>query len=101
MNKHVLNKIHELPFGMAVPLAVLSFASIFCGYFLKKLITDGVRGKDFFEGAIFVLQKNSAIIQEAEFLPLYIKILPTVFSLVGFFFSLFFYSGLFVKQVKF
>jgi len=77
---------------MGIPLGILSFASIFSGYFLKKLIVGGKKSEEFFEGTIFVLNENSIVIENAEFLPLYIKIIPTIFSLVGLFLALFLYS---------
>jgi NADH:ubiquinone oxidoreductase subunit 5 (subunit L)/multisubunit Na+/H+ antiporter MnhA subunit len=78
---------------MGIPLGILSFASIFSGYFLKKWFVGSEKSEGFFEGTIFVLNENSVILESAEFLPLYIKIIPTVFSLVGLFLALFFYSN--------
>lgn len=77
---------------MGIPLGILSFASIFSGYFLKKLIVGSKKSEEFFEGTIFVLNENSIIMENAEFLPLYIKLIPTIFSLVGLFMALFLYS---------
>jgi proton-translocating NADH-quinone oxidoreductase chain L len=78
--KGVIGHAHELPLSMGVPLIVLAFGSIFWGYLAKDLIIG--LGTDFWQNAIFVLPKNNLFI-ESEFIPSYVKLVPTVFSFAG------------------
>jgi NADH:ubiquinone oxidoreductase subunit 5 (subunit L)/multisubunit Na+/H+ antiporter MnhA subunit len=64
---------------MAVPMMVLCFGSIFSGYFLKDAFVG--LGSDFFKHTIFVKDLNSTT--SAEFIPVWVKLAPTVFSLAG------------------
>lgn len=79
--------MHELPIGMGISLAVLSMGSIFTGYLSRDFFIG--LGSDFFDDAIFVLPQNMVMI-DAEFIPHYIKVVPTVFALFGICSSLFF-----------
>jgi NADH-ubiquinone oxidoreductase chain 5 len=65
---------------MGIPLIVLSFGSIFLGYLSRDMIV-GI-GTDFWQHSIFVLPQNNLLI-ESEFIPVYIKLIPTVFSFSG------------------
>lgn len=85
--KKITEKAHELPLMMGVPLFILSFGSIFTGYMTKDFFV-GV-GSDFFVDSIFILPKHNIII-DAEFIPFYIKLIPTILSLSGIFISLYF-----------
>ncbi len=98
--KSVMEKVHELPNRMAFALIVLSFGSIFLGFFLKDLFlnTSGIN-YIFWEKSIFILQKSNFAL-EAEFIPLHIKILPLIFSLTGVFSILFLNSDYFIKSIK-
>ena len=68
--------IHDLPKIMGYPLFILVFGSIFVGYLTKDMII-GV-GTNFWENALFVLPEN-LVIFDAEFLPVYIKLIPVIF----------------------
>jgi proton-translocating NADH-quinone oxidoreductase chain L len=78
--KSVIGHAHEVPLTMGVPLIILSFGSIFWGYLTKDMIIG--MGTDFWQHAIFVLPKHNLFI-ESEFIPSYIKLVPTVFSFGG------------------
>ena len=78
--KTVIGGAHEVPLSMGIPLIVLSFGSIFWGYLSKDLIIG--LGTDFWQNAIFVLPKNNLFI-ESEFIPSYVKLVPTVLSFSG------------------
>jgi NADH:ubiquinone oxidoreductase subunit 5 (subunit L)/multisubunit Na+/H+ antiporter MnhA subunit len=79
-NLSVLRNVHEMPIGMAVPLMVLCLGSIFSGYFFKDLFVG--LGTDFFKHTILVRGSNS-VLSNAEFIPVWVKWIPTGFSLFG------------------
>ena len=75
-------KIYEGNKKLSIFLIILIVGSIFSGYLLNDLFIG--LGSVFFSGSINILSKNT-IGFEVEFIPLHIKILPTFFSLLGFF----------------
>lgn len=77
--KYILN-IHELTELMAICLFILCLGSIFFGYFMKDLFIGF--GTNFFSNSIFILPKN-IILVESEFIPLFYKQIPLIFSLFG------------------
>ena len=85
-NRIILNKIHESETLMLIPLIILSFGSIFIG-FLTKDFFIGV-GTDFWENSIFIFSSNMYFI-EAEFLPIFLKWIPFLLSLLGIFLASF------------
>jgi NADH-ubiquinone oxidoreductase chain 5 len=95
--KNIIKSAHESPFAMTFPLFLLSLGSIFSGY-LSKDIFIGL-GSSFFSDSIYILPQNLIII-DSEFIPCYIKLLPTVLSLVGMFLSLFLLKNLEIYFVK-
>jgi NADH-ubiquinone oxidoreductase chain 5 len=79
--KNVYLNSHESNFAVIIPLFILALFSIFFGFVFSDLFV-GV-GSDFFANSIFINPNNISII-EAEFsLPLIIKLLPTLFSILG------------------
>jgi len=84
-----IEKAHDAPFSMALPLIILGLFSIFIG-FLTKDIFVGV-GTPFWNNSIFILPENLNLI-DSEFVPLYIKWIPFFFSLIGALFSILLYS---------
>jgi NADH-ubiquinone oxidoreductase chain 5 len=78
--KTVIGGAHEVPLTMGVPLIVLSFGSIFWGYLAKDMIIG--MGTDFWQSALFVLPRHNLVI-ESEFIPSYVKLVPTVLSFAG------------------
>jgi len=72
---------HEANNAVILPLFVLALFSLFLGFIFSDLFV-GV-GTDFFGNSIFIHPNNISII-EAEFsLPLLIKLLPSILSLIG------------------
>lgn len=80
--KFYVQNSHELPISMGFALSVLSFGSIFSGYLLKDPFVG--TGSIFWGNSIFILENNSVGI-DFEFIPLFIKNIPLLFSLVGIF----------------
>ena len=72
---------HEANLAVVIPLFILALFSIFFGYFASDIFVG--LGSDFFGNSIFIHPNNINII-EAEFsLPLVIKLLPAILSLLG------------------
>jgi NADH-ubiquinone oxidoreductase chain 5 len=64
-----------------IPLFILALFSIFFGYIFSDLFVGA--GSNFFENALFVSPNNISLI-EAEFsLPILVKLLPAILSLLG------------------
>lgn len=78
--KSSLKHIHDAPFIMAFPLMLLALGSIFVGYIAKDMMIG--LGTDFWSNALFVLPKNSVLL-ESEFIPQTQKFLPLVSTLLG------------------
>jgi proton-translocating NADH-quinone oxidoreductase chain L len=86
--RYSIQHVHDLPKIMGYPLFILVFGSIFIGYLTRDMII-GV-GTNFWGNALFVLPEN-LIIFDAEFLPVYIKLIPVIFSFLGFLLAYLFY----------
>jgi len=72
---------HEANLSVIIPLFILALFSIFFGYVFSDLFV-GV-GSDFFGNSLFIHPNNISMI-EAEFsLPLIIKLLPLILTLMG------------------
>jgi NADH-ubiquinone oxidoreductase chain 5 len=67
---------------MAFSLTILSFGSLFSGYLLKDAFVG--MGNFFWGNSIYKLDSN-AVGLDLEFIPLFIKNLPLIFSLFGIF----------------
>ena len=83
--------------AMTIPLFILSFGSIFSGYLMKDFFIG--LGSDFFIDSIFVLSTHLIII-DSEFIPSYIKLMPTCISLFGMVlgvFSIKYFESFFVR----
>ena len=81
-NKLIINKVYESEFLMIFPLLILTFGSIFIGFMTKDFFIG--LGSDFWNNAIFILPTHLFHI-EAEFLPIKIKWLPFILSIIGIF----------------
>lgn len=79
-SKIILKRIHESSFLMIFPLIILTFGSIFVGFLTKEFFI-GI-GTDFWGNSIFTFPTNLFFL-EAEFLPVSIKWLPFLLSLMG------------------
>jgi hypothetical protein len=83
--RYYFQNIHELPQNMGFALWILSFGSIFSGYFLKDLFIGF--GNNFFGNSIYkTILYNTSV--DVEFLPLSIKNIPLIFSLFGIFLAI-------------
>jgi NADH-ubiquinone oxidoreductase chain 5 len=79
--KNVYLNSHESNLAVVIPLLILALFSIFFGYLFSDLFV-GI-GSDFFGNSIFINPNNVTIV-EAEFsLPLLIKLLPSILSILG------------------
>lgn len=88
--KSTYDNIHEANIAVIIPLLLLSLFSIFFGYVFSDLFV-GI-GSDFFGSAIFI-QPNNISLVEAEFsLPILVKLLPTMLSILGGSLALFLYN---------
>ena len=95
-----IQHIHDLPKVMGFPLFILVFGSVFIGYLTRDMII-GV-GTNFWGNSLFILPEN-LVVFDAEFLPVYIKLIPVFFSFFGFFLSYIFYvvlSPRFIYSLK-
>jgi NADH-ubiquinone oxidoreductase chain 5 len=87
-NKTSYLNIHSENYVVLVPLTILAISAIFLGYLASDFV--GL-GSDFFQNSLFY-QPSQVHIIEAEFsLPIYIKLLPTVLSLIGGVFAIYLY----------
>jgi NADH-ubiquinone oxidoreductase chain 5 len=79
-NKNSYLNIHTEPITVIIPLTILALFAIFLGFIGSDFVA---LGSDFFGNSLFYHPSQINII-EAEFsLPIYIKLLPTILSLIG------------------
>ena len=78
--KPQIEKSHDAPFIMAIPLMILAIGSIFVGYCGKDMMI-GI-GTTFWGNALFTLPESSNIL-ESEFIPQSVKLLPFFFTMLG------------------
>jgi len=78
--KQIYKNVHEANLNIKIPLFILSLGSIFIGYISRDFMIG--LGSTFFNGAIYIHPINLINI-DSEFIPYYIKIIPTLFSLMG------------------
>lgn len=89
--KQVINKAHDAPLLLGLPLFILSIFSIFVGYFTKDMAVG--LGSTFWGNALNITFENNNLI-EAEFLPFVIKILPIVSATLGLVLACYIYTYL-------
>ena len=78
--KKVYEKVHEGSSTMMFPLVILALGSIFVGYLAKDFMIG--LGTHFWGNSLWVLSSN--VVQlEAEFSPWWVKMIPTVVSILG------------------
>ena len=77
---NIFFKVREVSFFVAVPLMGLTFLSIFSGYLLSDLFLGF--GSEFFLDVFPSLKTEGTL--EAEFLPFYLKLLPSFLSFLGY-----------------
>jgi NADH:ubiquinone oxidoreductase subunit 5 (subunit L)/multisubunit Na+/H+ antiporter MnhA subunit len=84
-NKTSYLNIHSENLIVIIPLSILAIFAIFLGFVASDFV--GI-GSDFFQNSLFYHPSQVHII-EAEFsIPLYIKLLPTILSLLGVFLAI-------------
>jgi proton-translocating NADH-quinone oxidoreductase chain L len=88
-HKVVLINAHEGSWRMTFPLFILSLLSIFIGFFTRDLFIGF--GTDFWGMALFILPQNY-ILTDIEFIDLFHKLLPLIFSISGASAAYFMYS---------
>jgi NADH-ubiquinone oxidoreductase chain 5 len=98
-HRSVIEKAHDAPILMAMPILIISFGSIFVGY-LGKDIFIGL-GSDFWGNALFTHPNHNVAI-DAEFIPHSAKIIPVCFSILGATsaFFLYHYASPFLYRLK-
>lgn len=89
--KQIINKAHDAPILLGLPLLILSIFSIFIGYFSKDMFVG--LGSTFFGNSINILFENNQMI-DAEFLPFVIKILPILSATSGLILACLLYTSL-------
>lgn len=89
--KQIINKAHDAPILLGLPLLILSIFSIFIGYFSKNMFVG--LGSTFFGNSINILFENNQMI-DAEFLPFVIKILPILSATSGLILACLLYTSL-------
>nr|YP_006280844.1 NADH dehydrogenase subunit 5 [Cyanophora paradoxa]ADW79198.1 NADH dehydrogenase subunit 5 [Cyanophora paradoxa] len=92
--KHTYSHASESNFFITFPLGVLALASIFVGYLFRDMFI-GV-GTSFWNNSIFILPENNFVL-ESEFIPVYNKLTPVVFSFGGLIIAFCFYNFLIKK----
>ena len=102
-NRFFYEHAHESPFAMALPLVLLSIASIFVGYTSRDMMIGP--GTDFWGNALFTLPSHTYTL-EGEWLDTSIKTIPLIFSFSGVFLAIYHYlysfeSLYFIKQTKY
>lgn len=78
--RSTIEHAHDAPIIMAIPLMLLAVGSIFVGYLFKDMII-GI-GTSFWGNAIY-LQPTNNIAIDAEFIPIYVKMLPVILSIIS------------------
>lgn len=75
-----VEKSHDAPLIMAIPLMILALGSIFVGYCGKDMMI-GI-GTNFWGHSLFTLPEMSNLL-ESEYIPQSVKLLPFCFTLLG------------------
>ena len=88
-NRVIIKNAHEPSWKMALPLCLLCFFSINIGYLSKEIFIGF--GTDFWGSALFILPSNYILI-DSEFIPVFFKIMPLVFTFLGSILSFILYS---------
>lgn len=96
-SKQIIFKlVHDAPFLLGFPLFILSFFSIFVGFICKDMFLGF--GTNFWLNSF---STSNYFIETSEFLPLYVKLLPFVFSFLGIILSLYVYTTSFTYIYNF
>ena len=88
-SKTVYEKIHESRISMLFPLAILSVGSIFGGVVFYDIFVGG-KAESFFKLGIFYGNENH-ILHDFHYVPTWVKLMPFIAMLGGFFLAYNFY----------
>jgi proton-translocating NADH-quinone oxidoreductase chain L len=89
--KTIMQRAHEADELMLTPFRVLMLASVTSGYLLKDAF--GGLGSDFLKESVAISLQGASVAMTSEFVPLYVKILPTVGTLLASLAALLFYHS--------
>jgi NADH-ubiquinone oxidoreductase chain 5 len=97
--KPVIENAHDSSYQISISLGILAVPSIFIGFFFKDMLVGW--GSCFWGNAIYNSPKTTNVI-DSEFIPMFYKLLPIVFSLFILIFSFltYVYSSKFLFQIK-
>lgn len=88
-NKMSYLNVHDANLPVIFSLTILGIFSIFCGYILSDMFGLGSN----FLGNSILIHPSNMLISEAEFsLPLYIKLLPLILTVIGSILALYIYN---------
>lgn len=83
--------IHESQFLIIIALIILFFGSVFVGYIFKDLFIG--MGTDIWMNTLDTESyKDNLKVLEVEFIPIYIKLIPIIFTLIAALFSFLFFK---------
>ena len=82
LSKKELSHVHESPLVMRIPLYILSVGAIFSGMVGYKWLGMVDFSGEFWNGAIFVLDKNNPL-QDAHDVSIWIKLMPAIAGMVA------------------
>jgi NADH-ubiquinone oxidoreductase chain 5 len=88
-NKQSYLNSHESSLAAIIPLVVLSLFSIFFGYLFSDMFVG--MGSDFFGNSLFIHPNNITLVEAEYSLNIWIKLLPSILSLIGASSALIFY----------
>ncbi len=80
-NKQSYLNSHESSLAAIIPLTVLSLFSIFFGYLFSDMFVG--MGSDFFGNSLFIHPNNITLVEAEYSLSIWIKLLPSILSLIG------------------
>ena len=84
--KNAIQNAHDAPLPMGFPLFLLCVGSMFVGFLTKDLFIG--LGTPFWNNAIYIAPQNLTMV-DAEFIPVFIKWVPVIVSLLGAILSIF------------
>ena len=88
-NKQSYLNSHESSLAAIIPLIILSLFSIFFGYLFSDMFVG--MGSDFFGNSLFIHPNNITLVEAEYSLSIFIKLLPSILSLIGASSALIFY----------
>ena len=80
-DKDTFDKIHESPLVMTLPLFFLAFGAVFSGWFFVEMFV-GKNWEYFWSETLFILAGNDSL-NNAQYVPKWVKLFPIVLSVVG------------------